>query len=122
QGYGLSNAVLGAMRSDLSTSTMQYSLFTEWDALLPADFTLTAGISANFIEYAITDRMATPANPTHRDGSGRRTSDPAFTPRLALLKLLGPDASVYAGVGQGYSPPTASDAIIAYTGEPNAAL
>ncbi|HET7274262.1 MAG TPA: TonB-dependent receptor [Longimicrobiaceae bacterium] len=122
QGYRLSDGVLGTLRSDLSTSTMQYSLFTEWDAKLPADLTLTAGLSANFIEYSIIDRMASPSNPEHLDGSGRKTFDPVITPRVALLKMLGPDASVYAGVSQGYSPPTASDAVVAYTGEPNEAL
>ncbi|HEX7050815.1 MAG TPA: TonB-dependent receptor [Longimicrobiales bacterium] len=122
QGYGLTDNVLGALRSDLSTSTMQSTLFTEWDALLPADFTLTAGLSVNFIEYAITDRMANSGNPEHLDGSGRKTFDPVVTPRLALLKLLDPNVSVYAGVSQGYSPPTATDAIIPFTGEPNEAL
>ncbi len=122
QGYGLSNSVRGGLRSDLSTATQQSSLFTQWALRLPADFTVTAGLSANFIEYAITDRMASSANPTHLDGSGRKTFDPVLTPRFALLKLLGSDASIYASVSQGYSPPTASDAVISYTGEPNTAL
>jgi iron complex outermembrane receptor protein len=122
QGYAIANSVLGAMRSDLETHTMQYSLFTQWDASLPADLTLTAGASANFIEYAITDRMASSANPTHLDGSGRKTFDPVITPRVALRRMFGPNLSMYASVSQGYSPPTAGDAVIPFTGEPNSEL
>lgn len=122
RGYGMTNSILGALRSDLETHTSQASVFTQWDAALPADFTLTAGASANFIEYGIVDRMANSGNPTHLDGSGRKTFDPVITPRMALRKMFGPNVSLYANVSQGYSPPTASDAVIPYTGEPNARL
>lgn len=122
RGYGMNKKALGPLRSDIETSTMQYSLFTQWDLSLPAGFALTAGASANFIEYAIADRMTTTANPTHLDGSGRKTFDPVITPRVALRRMFGPDASVYVNVSQGYSPPTAGDAVIPYTGEPNSKL
>jgi iron complex outermembrane receptor protein len=122
KGYGLSNSVLGALRSDLETHTMQSSIFTQWDLSLPAEFTLTAGASANFLEYSIVDRMANTANPTHVDGSARNVLNPVITPRIALAKMFGPNLSVYANVSQGYSPPTSTDAVIGYTGEPNGDL
>lgn len=122
QGFRLSNLVLGSQRSNLETENMQYSIFTQWDASLPADFTLTAGASANFIEYSITDRMANTGNPGHLDASGRKVFDPVVTPRVALRKMFGPNISAYVNVSQGYSPPTASDAVISFTGEPNEAL
>jgi len=122
QGYGLTNSVLGALRSDLETSNVQYSMFTQWAATLPADFTLTAGASANFLEYSIADRMANTGNPTHLDGSGRKTFDPVITPTLGLSKKLTPNVSAYATVSQGYTPPTSADAVIPYTGEPNGGL
>ncbi len=122
QGYGMTDAILGAMRSDLETANMQYSIFSQWDASLPAGFTLTAGASVNFIEYSIQDRMATSANPTHKDASGRKVYDPVVTPTFALRKMFGPGFSLYANVGQGYTPPTSSDAVIAYTGEANEGL
>src|SRR5690606_12487201 len=52
QGYAMTDAVLGAMRSDLETANMQYSIFSQWDASLPSDVTLTVGASLNFIEYS----------------------------------------------------------------------
>jgi iron complex outermembrane receptor protein len=122
QGYALNNSVLGAMRSDLRTNNMAYSAFTQWDATLPAAVTLTVGASANFLEYAITDRMANTANPTHLDASGRKTFDPVITPRIGLAKTFGTHLSAYANVSRGYTPPTSGDAVIPYTGEPNAAL
>ena len=122
QGYGMTNSVLGPLRSDIETHSMQYSIFSQWDLLLPEQFTLTAGASANFIEYQIVDRFANTGNPTHLDGSGRKTFDPVITPRIALNKMFGDNFSIYVDVSQGYSPPTSSDAIISYTGEPNTGL
>jgi iron complex outermembrane receptor protein len=122
QGYALSNSVLGALRSDLETNNMAYSVFTQWDVSLPTAVTLTVGASANFLEYAIVDRMANTANPTHLDGSGRKTFDPVVTPRIGLAKTFGTHLSAYANVSRGYTPPTSGDAVIPYTGEPNADL
>jgi iron complex outermembrane receptor protein len=122
QGYGLTNAVLGPLRSDLEMQNMQYSAFSQWDASLPAAFTLTLGASANFLEYAIIDRMTNTGNPTHKDASGRKTFDPVITPMAALRKQFTPSVSAYASVSQGYTPPTSSDAVIPYTGEPNSGL
>ena len=122
QGYGLSNSVLGPLRSDLETQNMQYSAFSQWDASLPAAFTLTLGASVNFLEYEIVDRMTNTGNPTHLDGSGRKTFDPVIMPMAALRKPLAPNVSAYASVSQGYTPPTSSDAVIPYTGEPNSGL
>jgi iron complex outermembrane receptor protein len=122
QGYAMTDAVLGAMRSDLDTHNMQYSIFSQWDASLPADFILTAGASVNFVEYAIEDRMAGSANPEHEDASGRKVFDPVVTPTIALRRMFGPSFSVYANVSEGYTPPTSSDAVIPFTGETNEGL
>lgn len=122
QGFGMSNSVLGPLRSNVETTTMQSSVFTQWDATLPAAFTLTAGASVNFVTYSINDLFANTGNPAHVDGSGRKVFDPVVTPRVALRRDFGPNASVYASIGQGYSPPTAGDAVIPYTGEPNEGL
>lgn len=122
QGFGMSNAVLGPLRSNVDTRTMQSSIFTQWDASLPAAFTLTAGASVNFVTYSINDLFANTGNPSHLDASGRKVFDPVVTPRVALRRDFGPNASLYASVSQGYSPPTSSDAVIPYTGEANDGL
>jgi iron complex outermembrane receptor protein len=120
--YALSNLVVGAPRTDLETATSQASLFSQWDLGLPSAFTLSVGGSVNFIEYAIRDRLANAANPTHADLSGRQVYDPVVTPRVSLRKGFGDDVSVWASVSQGYTPSTTGDAVIAATGEANTGL
>ncbi|MEP7381061.1 MAG: TonB-dependent receptor plug domain-containing protein [Gemmatimonadota bacterium] len=120
--YRLANLVQGPITTDLETHTMQYSIFSQWDLALPHEVTLTAGASANFIEYALVDRLTNTGNPTHLDLTGRKTFDPVVTPRIALRKGFGSDLSLYVSVSQGYTPPTSSDAVIGFTGEANDGL
>lgn len=120
--YAYNDKVAGPIRTDLETSTMQYSVFSQWDVALPSAFTLTAGASLNFIEYALKDRLTNTGNPTHQDVSGRQVYDPVVTPSVALLRMFGNDRSVYASVSQGFTPATSSDAVIGFTGEANTGL
>lgn len=119
KGYRYSNAVLGALTNDMETRSIQYSLFSQWDATLPADLVLTAGASVNGIEYALGDRLANTSNPTRQSLSGRKTYDPVFIPRVSLRRRFGESLSLYGTVSQGFTPATSSDAVIPFTGEPN---
>ncbi|PSL46344.1 iron complex outermembrane receptor protein [Chitinophaga niastensis] len=110
--YGLANNVPGALGGDLELATMQYNIFTQWEIKLPQGFTVTAGVSNNYIEYGITDRLANSANPTHKDQSGHKTFTPVVTPQITVLKSLNEAVSVYAGVSKGYSAPTSGQVII----------
>ncbi|PZF72532.1 TonB-dependent receptor [Taibaiella soli] len=120
--YGLRNDSLQAQTTDLETSTMQYSIFTQWDVNLPYQFVLTAGASANFIEFGITDRLANAGNPTHKDQSGYKSFDPVVTPRIALQRSFGKNISVYANVSGGYTPPTTGQVVIPQIGQVNTDL
>lgn len=122
KGYPMTGGTPGGVTTDLETATMQASVFSQWEAALPASLTLTAGASLNFIEYAIVDRLANSANPSHRDVSGRQVYDPVVMPRLALQRPIGATHSLYASWSRGFTPSTASDAVIAYTGEANDGL
>lgn len=122
QGYSMSKSVLGKLNSNFQTNTVQSNIFTQWEAALPQDFTLSAGASVNFVTYSIYDLYANTGNPTHKNASGRRVFDPVLTPRVAVRKMLTPNVSVYANVSQGFSPPTSSDAVIPYTGKTNDGL
>jgi iron complex outermembrane recepter protein len=107
---------LGGITADLELSAMQYSAFTEWNLQLPLDFTLVAGLSANRVEYGITDKLTNTANPTHADQSGYKKFDAVVTPRVALQKLITPSMTVYASVSQGYSPPSATSVVVPQAG------
>ena len=114
--YGLSNAVLGALRGDLQVISLQSNTFAQVTALVPAEVTLTAGASLNVVRYNITDRLTTQG---HLDGSGVKAFDPVLTPRVAVQKSFGPDLSVYGQVSQGYSAPGSGSVVIPQIGAVN---
>ncbi|WP_212004705.1 TonB-dependent receptor [Chitinophaga sp. HK235] len=120
--YALANAVQGPLTGDLELSVMQYSLFTQWELKLPQGFLITAGVSNNYIEYSITDRLTNAANPTHKDQSGHKTFTPVLTPQVSVLKALNETVSVYAGISKGYSPPVSGQVVIPQIGQVNTDL
>ncbi|NML40070.1 TonB-dependent receptor [Chitinophaga sp. G-6-1-13] len=122
KGYALASGVLGPLTGDLEVSAMQYSLFTQWELKLPQGFQVTAGVSNNYIEYSITDRLTNTANPTHKDQSGHKTFTPVLTPQVSVLKAVNETVSVYAGVSKGYSPPVSGQVVIPQIGQVNTDL
>ncbi|MDX1446475.1 TonB-dependent receptor [Lishizhenia sp.] len=117
--FGLMNSVLGDLRANNDITAFQGNYFMEWNLEMPYRFRLSAGASANQINYTVLDRMATSGNTNHLDGSGTHQFNTVITPRIALEKELGKHQMVFINVAQGYSPPTTSDFVIAYTGEIN---
>ncbi len=117
--YNLTNDTLGGIRGDLQNNSSAYNLFTEWKVSFPNQFIVTAGGSLNFLEYSIQDLLANSANPTHADQSGYKRFKPVFTPRIAVLKTLNNNVSLYADVSAGYTPPATSNVIITATGQTN---
>jgi iron complex outermembrane receptor protein len=120
--YGLTNGVVGGLRGDLQVIALQSNTFIQTGVLLPAEFTVTAGASLNYVRYAISDRLANSANPTHPNGSGVKSFDPVITPRVAVQRSFGPDISVYAQMSLGYSPPTSASVVIPQIGAVNTDL
>ena len=120
--YNLTNGALGGIRGDLQNASQGYSIFTEWRFSLPSQVVVTAGGSLNFTEYGITDMLANSANPTHANQGGYKSFSPVFTPRVAVLKMLGEHVSVYADVSAGYTPPPTSQVINAVLGTTNTGL
>lgn len=120
--YGLANNITGALTGDLELSAMQYNIFTQWELKLPNEFIVTAGVSNNYIEYSITDRLTNSANPTHKDQSGHKTFTPVLTPQIGVLKTLNENVSVYANISKGYSPPVSGQVVIPQISQVNTAL
>lgn len=119
--YALNNSAPTYLSTDLQVSAMQYSAFTQWDVKLPKNFLLTLGVSYNGIEYGITDHAFNPPATIipypgpHRIQSGYYSFTPMLIPRIALQKSITENISVFANVSQGYSPPTATQAVAATT-------
>lgn len=117
KGYGLTNNVLGTLRSDLEIQAMQYSLFAQAALQLAPKLTLSAGAGLNYVEYGITDMRA--ATSTYVNVSGYKKFTPIVSPRVALAYQVADAVSLYASVSQGYSAPGTNQVVVAQTGAVN---
>jgi iron complex outermembrane recepter protein len=86
------------------------SLFTEWNFDFPAAVTLTVGGSLNANAFAIRNMLKS-SQLYDTTTAQVRTFPTVFTPRVALTKGLGANASVYASVAAGYAPPLLSNTV-----------
>jgi iron complex outermembrane receptor protein len=86
------------------------SLFTEWSFNMPSEVTLTVGASWNKNKFAIQNMLKDNqlADTTQVQA---RSFDAVFTPRVALTKQFNGNASVYASVSSGYTPPLLSNVV-----------
>lgn len=119
KGYGLTNGILGALRSDLEIQAMQYSIFAQAALQLAPRLTLSAGAGLNYVEYGITDMRASTTTPLYVNASGFKGFKPVVSPRGALAYQLTNHVSLYASVSQGYSAPATNQVVIAQTGVVN---
>ncbi|MFD2937892.1 TonB-dependent receptor [Spirosoma flavum] len=117
KGYGLTNNILGALRSDLEVQAMQYSIFAQAAMQVAPKLTLSAGAGLNYVEYGITDMRA--ATSAYTNVSGYKRFTPVLSPRGALSYQMTNTMSLYASVSQGYSAPATSQVVIAQTGVVN---
>ena len=122
KGYGLSNGILGALRSDLEIQAMQYSVFAQAAIQVVPRLTLSAGAGLNYIEYGIVDMRASTTSPLYVNASGYDHFKPVLTPRGALSYQVTNAISLYASVSQGYSAPATNQVVIAQTGVVNYGL
>ncbi|MCX6215892.1 TonB-dependent receptor [Spirosoma sp.] len=119
KGYGLSNGILGALRSDLEIQAMQYNVFAQAALQLAPQLTLSAGAGLNYVEYGITDMRASTTTPAYVNASGYNRFKPVLTPRVALAYQVTNTVSLYASASQGYSAPATNQVVIAQTGVVN---
>ncbi len=77
--------------------------FSQFEINLPKNYFLTLGASSSFINYQF-KRVS--VNPTIEQ---RRNFDPVLSPRIALLKKLTDQFSVYGTISKGFSPPTLAE-------------
>jgi len=86
------------------------SLFTEWNFAMPSELTLTVGASLNKNQFAIHNMLK--SNQLYDTTQTRvKSFDAVLTPRIALTKQFHGNASVYASVSSGYTPPLLSNAV-----------
>lgn len=97
--YANTQGVRGALQTDDEVVSTTYFGFAQAEWFLPADFFLTTGVSINKLKVGFT-RVGVASS------GGDREFATVVSPRVALLKRLGPSMSVYGSFSQGYSPPS----------------
>lgn len=87
-------------RADVRLPSSTFLAFAQYDWNLPNDFFLTAGISLNHVVIKFDTLRAN--NYVNED---TRVLGSILSPRVALLKKVGSNTSVFASFSRGYSPP-----------------
>ncbi len=104
--YTVNGFFLPASRpSDQENYAMNYFAFTEWNAALPLDVTLSLGGALAWNEFGMRNMLM---NNIVNDTTTvyRRAFDPRFTPRGALAKRFREEFTVYGSIGTGFTPPS----------------
>lgn len=89
-----------ALQTDDEFNNRQLVGFAQLSATLNSGWSLTAGASINQLQVQNNRLFPTPAIELKRNYTNE------FAPRLALLKKITPELSVFAGIARGFSPPT----------------
>lgn len=77
--------------------------FGQLEVELPKDYSITIGSSYTFIDYKFNRLSSLPPIQQQRE------FNPAFSPRVAILKKWSKNFSVYGSMSKGFSPPTAAE-------------
>ncbi|HLZ17696.1 MAG TPA: TonB-dependent receptor [Cyclobacteriaceae bacterium] len=117
--------IIGAMRSNQTSVTSTYSIFTQWTLALPYNFAFTTGIGSSSMNITLYDRFYvaannTPANttPTTYVTDYKNLVSPSF----ALNKMLTKNLSAHISYNKGYKAPVASDIYTPLAGTVNTSL
>jgi iron complex outermembrane recepter protein len=98
--YANSQGQPGSLQNDDELATTTYFIFAQSEFYLPQQFFLTLGASVNKSDIQFTRLSAVPNIKDERD------FNVVLLPRIALLKKLNSNFSIYGTFSQGYSPPT----------------
>lgn len=93
----------GAVQVRDEVSSNMALLFAQGDFQLPGEVFVTAGASINFYKYSFKRLEPTPVVEQTRD------LETVFSPRLAVLKKVSDDVSLFASYSDGFSPPSLAE-------------
>lgn len=96
------NGQEGAPTQDKIVRALQYTVFAHGELELDKKTLISAGLSLNSMQYAISDLLKT--NGT--DFSGKKSFDPVVAPRIAFFRKIYKNTAVYGSASYGFSPPT----------------
>lgn len=94
-----------SLRTDDDVNNRTGSLFAQGSLQLGKGWLVTGGASINQLKISVTRLSLLPVNTRYR------TYNNELAPRIAVLKKLREDLSVYASLSKGFSPPTNSEVL-----------
>ncbi|MFN1836202.1 TonB-dependent receptor family protein [Balneola sp. MJW-20] len=78
--------------------------FASFEADLPGNWYLTAGLSYNRLSYSVDRLIANLEGDVA--GLSEQTFDPELVPRIGITKKFSPQLAIHGSISQGFSPPT----------------
>jgi len=117
--------IIGNTRSNQSTITSTYSLFTQWTLTFPGDLSVTAGLGSSTMDITLNDRVYVAASniPGNTVPTTYQTSYKSLlSPSLAVNKVINKKISVYASYNKGFRAPVASNIYTPLAGAVNTGL
>ena len=103
--YGNNLGVADSMQSDDNLNNWQYMFFAQADFELPHGWTVTGGVSLNKSSIQDVNLASKPST------TQRRVFKNKLPPRIAVLKEINKNVSVYGSVARGFSTPTVSEVL-----------
>jgi iron complex outermembrane receptor protein len=117
--------IIGTIRSNQTSISGTYSIFTEWTLTMPYNLSFTAGVGSSSMSIELRDKLYVAANNNAGNTvpSVYKTSyDHLVSPHVALNKVINNQLSVYASYSQGYRAPVASNIYTPLAGKANTGL
>ena len=103
--YRNRNGVSDSLQTEDEVNSSIWSAFTQLDWKPSDEWTFTIGASVNQNKIEIIRLNKFPISPQSR------TYDNELAPRIAVLRKLGKNVSVYASAAKGFSPPTSAEVL-----------
>jgi len=100
--YSNKGGNVDTLQTDNEITSTTGLAFAQAEIILPAQFFLTLGGSLNFFDINF-KQFSAPVS------DGDRNFKPVLSPRIALLKKISSNLSMYGSVSQGFSPPTIAE-------------
>ncbi len=117
--------IIGAIRSNQTSISGTYSIFTQWTLTMPQDFSLTLGVGSSSMSINLMDKFYVAANNTAANTvpTAYATSyNGLASPHVALNKIINRHLSLYASYSLGYKAPVASSIYTPLAGTVNTGL
>jgi len=94
---------VGNLQYNDDITANQGLLFVQTEFDIPKNFFVTIGASVGFLKYHFVRQSDVPPN------TEERKFDPEISPRVALIKKIGQQFSIYGSINEGFSAPTLAE-------------